>query len=40
MKGHQSNLVGMFLILDSTDHEHHRTGQIIDYGRQLLPDPV
>ena len=28
MKGQQSDLVGMFLILDSVDHEHYRTGHI------------
>ena len=28
MKDHQSNLVGMFLVLEATDHEHYRTGNI------------
>ena len=28
MKGQQSNLVDMFLVLDTTDHEHYRTGYI------------
>ena len=28
MKDHQSNLVGMFLVLETTDHEHYRTGHI------------
>lgn len=28
MKSQQSDLVGMFLVLDSTDHEHYRTGYI------------
>jgi hypothetical protein len=28
MNSPHSNLVGMFLILNSTDHEHYRTGQI------------
>ncbi len=28
MKNQQSDFVGMFLILDSTDHEHYRTGHI------------
>jgi hypothetical protein len=28
MKSQHSNLVGMFLVLDSTDHEHYRTGHI------------
>ncbi len=28
MKSQQSNLVGMFLVLDSTDHEHYRIGYI------------
>jgi hypothetical protein len=28
MKDHQSNLVGMFLVLEATDHEHYRTGHI------------
>ena len=28
MKSQTSNLVGMFLVLDSTDHEHYRTGYI------------
>jgi hypothetical protein len=26
MKDHQSNFVGMFLVLEATDHEHYRTG--------------
>jgi hypothetical protein len=30
MKSPQSDLVGMFLVLDSTDHEYYRTGQIVD----------
>jgi hypothetical protein len=25
----QSDLIGMFLVLDSVDHEHYRTGEII-----------
>jgi hypothetical protein len=29
MKNHQSDLVGLFLILDSSDHEHYRTGAIV-----------
>ena len=29
MKDRHSDLVGMFLVLDSTDHEHYRTGQIV-----------
>jgi hypothetical protein len=29
MKDKHSDLVGMFLILDSTDHEHYRTGEIV-----------
>jgi hypothetical protein len=28
MKSQQSNLAGMFLVLDSTDHEHYRIGYI------------
>jgi hypothetical protein len=28
MKDHQSNLVGTFLVLEATDHEHYRTGHI------------
>jgi hypothetical protein len=28
MKSQMPNLVGMFLVLDSTDHEHYRTGYI------------
>ena len=28
MKNKQSDLIGLFLILDSTDHDHYRTGQI------------
>ena len=28
MKDHQSNLVGMFLVLESTGHEHYRAGYI------------
>ena len=28
LKGHLSNLVGLFLVL-SPDHEHYRTGQIV-----------
>ena len=28
MKRQQSDLVGMFLVLDSPDHEHYRTGYI------------
>ena len=28
MKHQHSDLVGMFLVLDSTDHEHYRTGEI------------
>ena len=28
MKSQQSDLVGMFLVLDSPDHEHYRTGYI------------
>ena len=40
MKDHQSNLVGMFLVLEATDHEHYRTGHIAAAGRQMLPHPV
>jgi hypothetical protein len=29
MKDHQSNLVGMFLLLEATDHEHYRTGHLV-----------
>ena len=29
MKNQRSNLAGMFLVLDSVDHEHYRTGQIV-----------
>jgi hypothetical protein len=29
MKRQQSDLVGMFLVLDSTDHEHYRIGQVV-----------
>jgi hypothetical protein len=29
MKSHHSDLVGLFLVLDSPDHEHFRTGQIV-----------
>ena len=29
MKIEQSNLVGLFLVLDSIDHEYYRTGQIV-----------
>ena len=28
MKHHQSNLVGTFLVLETTDHEHYRAGHI------------
>ncbi len=28
MKSQRSNLVGMYLVLDSTDHEHYRIGYI------------
>ncbi len=28
MKSQQPDLVGMFLVLDSTDHEHYRIGYI------------
>ena len=28
MKDHQSNLVGTFLVLEATDHEHYCTGHI------------
>ena len=28
MKDQQSHLVGMFLVLTSTDHEHYRIGHI------------
>jgi len=37
MKNHQSDLVGLFLILDSPDHEHYRTGAIVaDVGDCFL----
>ena len=29
MKNQPPDLVGMFLVLDSIDHEHYRTGQIV-----------
>jgi hypothetical protein len=29
MKDLQPDLVGLFLVLDSTDHEHYRTGQVV-----------
>jgi hypothetical protein len=29
MKAQHSNLVGLFLVLESPDHEHFRTGQIV-----------
>ena len=29
MKKQPPDLAGMFLVLDSTDHEHYRTGQIV-----------
>jgi hypothetical protein len=28
MKDYQSNLVGMFLVLEATDHEHYRIGHL------------
>ena len=28
-----ADLVGMFLVLDTTDHEHYRTGQIVAVSR-------
>jgi hypothetical protein len=39
MKSQHSNLVGLFLVLDSPDHEHYRTGQIVaaaSYTRKLV----
>ena len=29
MRDKHSDLVGMFLVLDSVDHEHYRTGEIV-----------
>ena len=32
----KDQLVGMFLVVESTGHEHYRTGHIAAAGRQLL----
>ena len=36
----KDQLVGMFLVVESTGHEHYRTGHIAAAGRQMLPHPV